>query len=198
MKHKWMGIIVCAFCILLGGCSTQKNSLVQAVSPKESAARCMMNEKVADGTISEWGSRNDGTFYYVMFDVRKKHTITAVIKELTQKLNELNSADGGTVEIRPLIRWRYEQPIPLKLYEMHSKAFLRSLSEEMWKMCSTQYAGTGLIFEYIVGQFDSDKDAIGHFAFTTDNIDADIGETTAQTTIQACHDCCARLLKEFE
>ena len=63
----------------------------------------MMNEKVADGTISEWGSRNDGTFYYVMFDVRKKHTITAVTKELTQKLNELNSADGDAIEVRSLI-----------------------------------------------------------------------------------------------
>jgi len=38
-----------------------------------------------------------------MFDVRKKHTITVVIKELTQKLNELNSADGDTIEVRSLI-----------------------------------------------------------------------------------------------
>ena len=101
MKHKWMGIIVCAFCILFGGCSTQKNSLVQAVPQKESTARCMMNEKVADGTISEWASGN--TFYYVMFDVRKKHTITVVIKKIKKKLNELNSADGDTIEVRSLI-----------------------------------------------------------------------------------------------
>ena len=38
-----------------------------------------------------------------MFDVRKKHTITAVTKELTQKLNELNSADGDAIEVRSLI-----------------------------------------------------------------------------------------------
>lgn len=71
------------------GCSTKRK-------------RCEMHdEKVADGTISEWASGN--TFYYVMFDVRKKHTIIAVTKELTQKLNELNSADGDAIEVRSLI-----------------------------------------------------------------------------------------------
>ena len=65
-------------------------------------------------------------------------------------------------------------------------------------MCSTQYADTGLIFEYVACPSGSDKDAIGHFAFTTENIDADIDETTKQTTIQACRDYCARLIKEFE
>lgn len=196
MKRKWMSIVVCAFCMLLGGCSTQKNSVVQAIPQKESAVGRLMNEKVADGTISEWARAN--TFYYVMFDVRKKHTITAVTKELTQKLNELNSVDGGTVEIRPLVRWSYEQHIPLKLYDVHSKTFLRALTEEMRNMCSTQYAGTGLIFEYVADLPGSDKDVIGHFAFTTENIDATIDETTAQTTIQACRDYCARLIKEFE
>ena len=196
MNRKWMSIVACALGVLAGGCSTQKNISAQAIPRKESPASCMMNEKVADGTINEWARVN--TFYYVMFDVRKKHTIAAVTKKLTQKLNELNSADDGIVKIRPLIRWRCEQHIPLKLYEMHSKAFLRALTEEMRQMCSTQYADTGLIFEYVACPSGSDKDAIGHFAFTTENIDADIDETTKQTTIQACRDYCARLIKEFE